>query len=191
MCTSSKKKDIIRATMELVAERGFQEIPITLIAERAGVGAGTIYRYFEKKDMLIRYLHNDIYDRFNTFIMAGYPENRPVRECFFYVGNMLLKYMKNSPLDFKCSEQFYHSLYWAEFRRNKIFNFSREYDFCRDLYDNGREQQIIKNVPIPIFIDLVFAPYIWVLKDHFLGLVNIDDELADIIVSSCWDGIKM
>ena len=50
---SDKRCAIIRATLDLVAEQGFHGAPMAAVAERAGVAAGTIYRYFESKDLLI------------------------------------------------------------------------------------------------------------------------------------------
>ncbi|WP_027359575.1 TetR/AcrR family transcriptional regulator [Desulforegula conservatrix] len=191
MCKPDKREEIVKAAMELIAENGFHGAPMALIAEKAGVGAGTIYRYFENKDVLIWELYHDLDERFKSYLMADYPEGRPVRECFFYIGRMMIKYLKNNPLDFKYSEQFHNSPYGVEFRRNKIFNFSGKYDFCRDIYEKGREQQVIKDVPMPIFFDLAFAPFIWALRDHLLGFVDLDDELSNILVSSCWDSVKM
>jgi AcrR family transcriptional regulator len=45
--------EIIDATLELLAERGFQATTMDAIAERAGVGKNTIYRRWEAKDDLI------------------------------------------------------------------------------------------------------------------------------------------
>lgn len=191
MCRSDKREDIVKAAMELITENGFHGAPMALIAERAAVGAGTIYRYFENKDVLILELYKVIDESFKVFLLNGYPDGRPVRECFFYIGRKIINYLKNNPLHFKYSEQFHHSPYGVEFRRNKIFNFSGEYDFCRDLYEKGREQQVIKDVPMPIFFDLAFAPFIWAVRDHFLGFVDLDDDLSEVLVSSCWDSVKL
>lgn len=53
MKNSDKRDEILRAALELIAEHGFHGAPMAMVAERAGVGAGTIYRYFEGKDALI------------------------------------------------------------------------------------------------------------------------------------------
>jgi len=37
------------AALELIAEHGFHGVPAASIADQAGVGVGTIYRYFENK----------------------------------------------------------------------------------------------------------------------------------------------
>ena len=42
--------------MQLFAERGYDGTTIPMIAEKANVGAGTIYRYFENKEALVNSL---------------------------------------------------------------------------------------------------------------------------------------
>jgi AcrR family transcriptional regulator len=50
---ASAGKAIVDATLELLAERGFQEATIEAIAARAGVGRNTIYRRWSSKEELI------------------------------------------------------------------------------------------------------------------------------------------
>ena len=52
-----KREAIMTAALELFVERGFFGTAVPEIADRAGVGAGTIYRYFESKEALV----NEIY----------------------------------------------------------------------------------------------------------------------------------
>lgn len=47
------RKAVIEATLELLAERGFQAATIEAIASRAGVGRNTIYRRWPAKEELI------------------------------------------------------------------------------------------------------------------------------------------
>lgn len=49
-----KREDIILAALEVFAEKGFQRTTIKDIAERAGIGKGTVYEYFKDKDEIIR-----------------------------------------------------------------------------------------------------------------------------------------
>jgi AcrR family transcriptional regulator len=50
---ASAGKAIVDATLELLAERGFQAATIEAIADRAGVGRNTIYRRWASKEELI------------------------------------------------------------------------------------------------------------------------------------------
>lgn len=50
---ASARPAIVEATLELLADRGFQEATIEAIAMRAGVGRNTIYRRWRSKEELI------------------------------------------------------------------------------------------------------------------------------------------
>lgn len=50
---AATRSAIVRATLELVAERGFQAATMDAIADRAGVSKNTIYRRWSSKELLI------------------------------------------------------------------------------------------------------------------------------------------
>ncbi len=52
----SAKERILEAALEVFSNKGFHSATTDEIAERAGVGKGTLYRYFETKDKLFQEL---------------------------------------------------------------------------------------------------------------------------------------
>jgi AcrR family transcriptional regulator len=48
-----KREAILAAALELFAERGFHGTAVPLVADKAGVGAGTLYRHFPTREALI------------------------------------------------------------------------------------------------------------------------------------------
>lgn len=54
--TVDKRAAILDAALALFEERTFHGTAMPLVAERAGVGAGTIYRYFASKEALVNEL---------------------------------------------------------------------------------------------------------------------------------------
>jgi hypothetical protein len=191
MCKTDKKDDIINAAMLLLATQGFHGAPMSLIAEKAGVGAGTIYRYFENRDVLIRDVYKALDDRFTVFLMEDYPEGRPVRECYFHIGKRMIAYLVERPIEFMYTSQFHHSPYGLEVRKKKLTKGSGEYTFGHDIYNDGQEQQVIKPMPLALFFNLAFSPIFWAIRDHHSGFITIDDPMTEMIVSSCWDSIKL
>lgn len=109
MSKNDKREDIVRAAKELIAENGFHGAPMAMIADHANVGAGTIYRYFENKDVLITELYKDLEERMYPFILDGYAADKPLRERFLHLGTSLLRYFIENPLDFRYLEQFHNS----------------------------------------------------------------------------------
>lgn len=49
-----KREAILDAMLDLVAERGFHNAPMSVLARRSGASPGVIYHYFPSKDELIR-----------------------------------------------------------------------------------------------------------------------------------------
>lgn len=190
MTKLEKRDEIIRAALELIAEHGFHGAPMAMIAEQAGVGAGTIYRYFENKDVLINELYRDLEERIYPVILEDYVSDKTIRERFLHLGAALLQYFIVNPLDFRYLEQFHNSPYGVEHRRDKILGKKNECDLFSELFEEGIALQIIKDFPLVILFALSFGPLLAVARDHILGFIVLEDMLLDQIVEACWDAIK-
>ena len=190
MSKNDKREDIVRAAKEIIAENGFHGAPMAMIAEHANVGAGTIYRYFENKDILITELYKDLEERMYPVILAEYEAGKPIRERFLHLGTSLLRYFIVNPLDFRFLEQFHNSPYGVAHRRDKILGEKEGIDVFRKLFEDGVSQQVTKDLPLVILFALAFGPIVSVARDHILGFVMLDDPLIISTIGACWDGIK-
>ncbi len=190
MAKTDKRDEVVKAALELIAEHGFHGAPMAMIAERAGVGAGTIYRYFENKDVMISELFQEVEDRSYPVIQQGYIAEKPIRERFLHLCTSLLHYFIENPLDFKFLEQFFNSPYGVEHRRDKIMGKKAGCDVFRELFDDGISQQVMKDLPIVILFDLAFGPILAVARDHILGFIALDEVLITWTVEACWDGVR-
>jgi AcrR family transcriptional regulator len=190
MTKQVKREDIIQAAMDLIAAQGFHGAPMSMIAEKAGVGVGTIYRYFENRDILIKAIYQEIEEHLVTFLSRDYPYDQPVQDCFFHIARGLITYFIQNPMDFKYFEQFHYSPFGEAHRRNRIFKVAGQPDIFMELYEKGLSQKEIKPLPPTVFFNLAFAPIAWSLRDHILEMTPIDDRLARVLAESCWDSVK-
>lgn len=190
MSKVEKREEVVRAALELIAENGFHGAPMAMIAERANVGAGTIYRYFENKDVLISELYQDLEDRIYPVILDRYEPDKPIRERFLHLGTALLWYFIENPLDFKYLEQFHNSPYGVAYRRDKILGKREGCDVFRELFEDGISRQVMKDFPLVILFALAFGPLLAVARDHILGFISLDEALILHTIEACWDGIK-
>ncbi|HWE56717.1 MAG TPA: TetR/AcrR family transcriptional regulator [Acidimicrobiales bacterium] len=55
------RSDLLAAAAELFSGRGFSDVAVSDITDRAGVAAGTFYRYFPSKDDVITELRRDVF----------------------------------------------------------------------------------------------------------------------------------
>lgn len=189
MSKPDKRDEIVRAALELIAEHGFHGAPMAMIAERAGVGAGTIYRYFENKDVLIREIYACLEVQVWTVIKEQYPEGRPLREQFLHICKCLIKYFLASPMEFLFIEQFHNSPFGVDCRREKFFG-KKDKDLVTVLFEEGIQQQVIKDLPLPVLSALTFGPLVDVCRDHILQFLQLDEPLITQVVSAGWDAIR-
>ena len=190
MSRPDKRDEIVRAALELIAEHGFHGAPMAMVAERAGVGAGTIYRYFENKDVLITELYRELEERSYPVILNGYAPEKPIRERFLHLCTALLRYFINNPLDFRFLEQFWNSPYGVESRREKLMGTKEGCGAFRELLEDGISLQILKDVPLVILFALAFGPILTLARDHILGFVVLDETLITRTVEACWDAVR-
>jgi len=191
MSKPDKRDEIVKASLELIAEHGFHGAPMAMIADRARVGAGTIYRYFENKDVLITELYRELEERIYPVIQEGYAPEKPIRERFIHLGTALLRYFIVNPLDFRFLEQFHNSPYGVACRRDKLLGTSEGCDVFRKLFDEGISQQAMKDFPLVILFALAFGPILAVARDHILGFIELDEVLITWTVEACWNSVRM
>ena len=190
MTKPNKRDEIIRTALELIAEHGFHGAPMAMVAERAGVGAGTIYRYFENKEVLINELYRELEEKMHRILLEGYSADAPFRARFLHLGTALLRYFIQFPLDFRYLEQFHNSPYGVAVRRDKILGTREGCNTFKELFEQGMAQQVLKDFPLVILFDLAFGPLLAVARDHILGFVNLDEAIIERTIEACWDAVK-
>jgi AcrR family transcriptional regulator len=191
MPKTDKREEIVKTSLELITEHGFHGAPMAMIAERSGVAVGTIYRYFESKDMLIKELFRELEDRIYAVAMDGYSVNNTVRERFLHLGAHILRFCIANPLEFRYLEQFHNSPYGVVHRRDKILGKRDAKNIYCELFEEGIKQQVVKELPMVVLFDLALGPLIAVARDHILGFVMLDDVLITRTIEACWDGVKL
>ena len=189
MSMPEKREEIIGAALELIAEHGFHGAPMAMIAKKAKVAAGTIYRFFESKDDLITETFACMERHMMMSVMAHYPEGRPVRERFLHVCKNLVNYFLVSPLEFRFIEQFYNSPYGVACRRERLLG-KKDKHIIANLFEEGRQQQIIKDMPQSVLMALTFGPLIDICRNHILQYYELDELTINQTVEACWDAVR-
>lgn len=188
-----KHTAILKAAMELIAENGFHGAPTAMIAARACVGTGTIYRYFTDKDVLIREVFNDIEAKLNQRLLTDYPADQSVRLRLEHYFIVMIRFFIANPMKFKFLGQYYDSPYGVALRRDKIFAPQENADRCetiKNLFEQGAAEGAIKDLPIPVLFALFFGSLISVARDHILGFIKLDAQLIRCTADACWDAIR-
>jgi AcrR family transcriptional regulator len=190
MAQADKRTEIIHAAFELIAEQGFHGAPMAMVAKRAGVGAGTIYRYFENKDLLIGALHEELENSVGQAIFAEYDETKPIRERFVYLMKTLTHYFIENPRVFRFLEQFYKSPFGMAVRRDKYYHPQGETNVFQKLFEQGIAQQIVKDLPQPVLLAMVFGFLTQLIQDEIQGFIQVSEQVRLQVIEACWDALR-
>jgi AcrR family transcriptional regulator len=82
--SEDKRNAILAAAAQVIAEQGLGA-PTARIAKVAGVAEGTLFTYFESKDVLLNELYLDIKSDMREVMMAAYPKSESVEKRARYV----------------------------------------------------------------------------------------------------------
>ncbi|PLX89013.1 MAG: TetR family transcriptional regulator [Desulfuromonas sp.] len=183
-----KREAIMQAAMELIAEQGFHGTPTSQIADRAGTGVGTIYRYFKDKDELIEAIHKKNHAIFVSTFTEHYDANLPIRENYLRIFTALTKLFVAKPYEIRFMEQFYNSPYGVAKKR------AEETECEKPLFTffaQGQQQQVIKNLSLEILLSLSLGSILFLVRDHHNGFLTLGDESIAAVVQANWDAIKL
>jgi AcrR family transcriptional regulator len=106
-----KREAILQAMLELVAERGFHDAPMSLVAKRAGASAGIIYHYFPGKDELIRALYLYVKGKMGQFLVKGKIAGTPPAQAFMQVWMNAYRFYRTHQKEMKFLDQYENSPY--------------------------------------------------------------------------------
>ena len=186
-----KGEEILQAALELIAEHGYHGAPMSMIADKAGVAAGTIYRYFESKDVLIAELHRGLEDKIEAVLLDNFPFEKTVREKIFYMVKAVIEYFIAHPLHFRYMEQYYNSPYGISKHRERFLGKAGRQHILMDIFEEGISQHILKDLPKVLQFALIIGPLISLIRDHILGFIVMDEDLIKTATTACWDAIKL
>jgi len=184
---TNKRADILKATLELISEHGFHGTAMSEIADQAGVGAGTIYRYFESKENLITQLYLEVKGEMLEAFLAGYAEDLPLRDRFRTLWFNMLAYFVEHPQKLAFLEQFNNSPFMtAEVKKAHAEGYAPIVRFFEYAFQKG----VLKEMPLEMLGIFTINIASALARLHASGELALDDATQELAMSACWDALK-
>jgi AcrR family transcriptional regulator len=111
---SDRREAILDAALVLFAERTFEGTAVPLVAEAAGVAAGTIYRYFPSKEALVNALYQRWKGQLHDNLAAAIAAGGTPREQFGQLWRALWRFGATHPRAIAFLETHHHAPYLDE-----------------------------------------------------------------------------
>lgn len=90
--SDDKRSAILRAALELFAQRGHWATPTAAVSRAAGVAEGTLFTYFATKDELLNALYRALKVELAADLLAGLPRQAAIRAQLEHVWTRYLRW---------------------------------------------------------------------------------------------------
>lgn len=184
---SGKREAILDAALDLFVDRGFYGTAVPEIADRAGVGAGTIYRYFESKEALVNVIYREQKMEFSHAVLDDFPPSAATREQFRMLWMRMAKFATENPKGFVFMELHHHARYLdAESRAIE----RRMTELFTHVLTNAQSRRELKAGPPRLFMGIVMGAFVGVIRSCVevdLPVGEADWKLAE---QTLWEAIR-
>ncbi|MCB1143947.1 MAG: TetR/AcrR family transcriptional regulator [Leptospiraceae bacterium] len=184
--SNQKVQELFKATFELISEKGIHNTPMSAISKRSGVAAGTIYHYFESKEMLINALYLSLKEEMIKNIMANYDSQESYKERFTRIWLNYYNYLIDNPAILSFIEQCTNTpIILEETQKQAEAIISPLIDF----FSLGIQNKIIKLKSIPLLTSLLHGSVLSLAKIKQSGQLKVTKEIKMSVVEYSWKGL--
>jgi AcrR family transcriptional regulator len=183
-----KQQAIIRATVKLVNEIGFDSASVSKIAREAGVSPATLYVYYQNKEDLLVSTYVHIKQSFAEAIVRGHDASLPIRDRLRQFWNSAFAAIRLDPGLFQFSEQFSKTPYIDLVDVGEV---EQHFAPIMRTLQEGIEQKIIKNVPFDILSVFMFYPILTLANPKVCLHFDERADNIDIAFDMAWDAIRL
>jgi AcrR family transcriptional regulator len=184
---SDKRESIFAAALDLFVERGFHGTAVPDIAERAGVGAGTIYRYFENKEALVNALYQKHKGALTARVLKDFPVDKPARQMVHVLWTRLADFAREQPRAFAFLELHHHADYLdaqSQAVESRIVDLA-----CRFLQAAQARGEVKPYAPM-LLIAVLHGAFVGMLRKAWEGLLELTPEISAQAEQCAWEAIR-
>ena len=177
----------MESALKLLSEHGFHGTPISLIAQDAGVGAGTIYRYFENKEELINELFKEIKRNILKAMLTNYGEEGTYKARFKQLWKNMVAFFMDNPKGFQFIEQYRYAPYMSNLTREEAFMILSP---IMMFFIEAKRAKAMKDLPLYTIIALLYGPIVSLLKQHIDHNQTLTEDRIEQASEACWDAVR-
>ncbi|RST86205.1 TetR/AcrR family transcriptional regulator [Aquibium carbonis] len=183
--------EIMSAAREVFREKGYEDAPLSDIAERAKVVEGSIYRYFEnKRDLLVKVIE-DWYEGMLADYDLQLAGIRGTRNRLRFMIWRHLSTIHEEPA--LCNLMFQHLRTGGDYSHTAVHELNREYTRrTLDIIKEGIEAgELREDVPLRLVRDMIYGCTEHRTWAYLRGEGDFDpDATADMIVDLVLSGLE-
>ncbi|AIM60292.1 TetR family transcriptional regulator [Cellulophaga geojensis KL-A] len=181
----NKKETILKAALELLVENGIHATPVSAIAKKANTGMGTIYNYFESKEVLINAIYVAIKEEEKKVLDTVFNNDLPVKIQFEKYYTIVIEFFTKNKLYFGFMDQLQASPIITNESKSVGYN---AIEGAISLLVKGKNEHIIKNIDNDELLQFIGGSILSYLR--WINLPDHNNKSLKNQITLVWDAIK-
>ena len=178
---------IYQATLRLVKENGLAGITMSEIAREAKIATGTLYIYFDSKEVLINDLFTLCRKSSADIYFKGYDPSQPFVQGLKTIWYNLLEFRMEHFKESVFMDQCYHSPYITETTKELTKKLIQP---LYKLIERGKEEKKLKNLDAFMLLVFMVSGINEFVKHSVYSERKITKSSKEELFHLMWDGIK-
>lgn len=184
---ADRQEAILGAALELFAERGFHGTAVPEIAERAGVGAGTIYRYFESKEAIVNVLLQRWKIALGAALVDGFPFDASPRAQIHHFVTRTIEFAKKHPMALKFLEAHHHQPYLDAKSRAVE---EQVLEPAKTFFEHQERTKATRKVSPEVLFAVAWGSLYTLIRFHWEGRAELSPRNIEALEECIWDAIR-
>lgn len=181
---NDKRRRIMEAALKVFARTGVHGTPVPPVAAEAGVGVGTLYRYFDNKEALVNAVFRDTKARLRARLLDGLEPDGSSRALFDHLWDRLTAFAEQEPEAFQFLELQDHQSYLDT---DSLAEESALLGPLNRLVRAGQARGELSTALSPdVAIALFWGAFVGLFKARRLGYLTLDRAALDSARQACW-----
>ncbi|APD05818.1 HTH-type transcriptional repressor Bm3R1 [Flavobacteriaceae bacterium UJ101] len=183
-----KRKALLKATLNLVNNSGFQGASMSKIARMAKVSPATIYLYFENKQDLINQLYLEVKEDFSKAAFENYTDSMSIKDGFELIWHNIARYKLNQvEYAYFLSQADNTPIVDQQTIEKGLVNLQP----LLDLWNRGIEENVIKPYSPYLLYAYSIYPIAFLMTIQKREAYVFSDACLKNAFQAAWDSIKM
>lgn len=184
---NNKRQAILEAALTLFARRGYHGTTVPSVAETAGVGAGTIYRYFDSKEALANALYQEWKSKLGAFILEGFPLDATLRVVFRTWFARQIDFVHKYPEATAYMELHHHASYLDE---ASLALEELHVAVATEIIERGQAEEVLRPGPPMLLLALVYGALVGLVRASWEGRIELTDEVLESAEQAGWELVR-
>lgn len=184
--TPDRRTALLDAALSLFAQRGFYGTAVPQIAERAGVGVGTLYRHFGDKEGLVNALYQHLIGMMEAHYQAidhGLPFRARFRALFFG----FMEFSARCPELIQFMEMRDHGSYLNDESWSTKANFIEK---ASVFVEDGQREGVLKPIAPKLALAIIWGIQMELIRGRGGGWLTEDEIDLEAVERCCWEAVR-